>query len=258
MYINVPSVSTVHRHPVDNWRFFSGAAQAFARYANMQSLPVSVIHSSSLKDRSRQLNFDLVHQDTIMIFHKKIETENNKETLEALSLSFFKYYKQQLILRIRRFHNQVSDTPYIKEYNSLSSDTNTETLIEMIPFSDGELKELELYVSKEPELFLRYHLPDQFYKDIGCIAGMRLEFRNKIKRFSDGFPLAHQSDMDNMIIFKLYLYLFSCKIYPILLIPKKYTELQLKELLNEFQITYELNHDLKEVFDTIMPSLETR
>lgn len=65
MYINVPSISALHRHPVDNWRFLSDSSRALQKWALSNGINMDLLVSNTLPDGSYGTEPELLNADTI-------------------------------------------------------------------------------------------------------------------------------------------------------------------------------------------------
>jgi len=238
LFINVPSVSQVHRYPVDNWRFFRGTGEALAKYGRIRGENIRLIHSSTLPDGSEGKQIELYNQDTTMIFYKEPSESDDyiykSELTVSKLINAFRFFKIELILRTRKFLNIVYNVPHYS-----SEEDNKLTTIQFIPFDNSELSELELFISSD--IFFSSggrNLDDRFFKFVGCVASTSKKFRQSVLDHIGGYPISHQNLAD-VYSFNISIPNENCPLSIPLLVPSGYSEIQIKELVANLEKTFQ-------------------
>ncbi|KAJ1415198.1 hypothetical protein B484DRAFT_161315 [Ochromonadaceae sp. CCMP2298] len=79
IFVNVPSTGSVHRYPIDAWRFYPDAPQALAEWAQQEGENIHLVHSEIMNtEQARQMS---AFEDHVMIFAKRPLPPNLDEEL---------------------------------------------------------------------------------------------------------------------------------------------------------------------------------
>ena len=93
MYINVPSVSLLHRYPTDNYRFYADSGKSLELWAHVNNFTdfnlVRAITMKNLPDSNGVSSIELIHCDTILIYTK---TNKSDEVMGKIEIHFQYYF----------------------------------------------------------------------------------------------------------------------------------------------------------------------
>ena len=92
MYINVPSVSNLHRYPTDNYRFYADAGKSLELWAHVNNFTdFNLVRAMTMKNRPDSngvVSTELIHCDTILIYTNTNKSDENMGKI----LTLFQYY----------------------------------------------------------------------------------------------------------------------------------------------------------------------
>ena len=96
IYVNAPSNGTYHKHPGDNWRFYSDAGQALAYWSGYKMHDAEIIYPVSVVETFHLLPVKDIWSDFVCVWKRgeKVETEivlskTIKDTLTPLKGALF-------------------------------------------------------------------------------------------------------------------------------------------------------------------------
>ena len=93
MYINVPSVSLLHRYPTDNYRFYADSGKSLELWAHVNNFTdfnlVRAITMKNLPDSNDVSSIELINCDTILIYTK---TNKSDEVMGKIEIQFQYYF----------------------------------------------------------------------------------------------------------------------------------------------------------------------
>ena len=97
MYINVPSVSHLHRYPTDNYRFYADSGKSLELWAHVNNFTdfnlVRAITMNNRPDSNGAYSMELMHCDTILIYTKTNKSDEDMGKILAMFQHYFLFWQ---------------------------------------------------------------------------------------------------------------------------------------------------------------------